>query len=171
MISHFTCSKKEDITLQDIDIQYFSSLKQIKKSVWNQGAAPNDIFLQYDYLSVLENFPPLNMSFAYIVFFSEKNPIGAAYFQITPFDAASSLKNSNPTSLFIAKQLNFNVLVIGNALLTGEHGFYFSRTIEKEIQDRISYLSQKVRELEISEAKISAENSRYVLNWNLPFKN
>ena len=115
MITHFTCSKKENITLQDIDIQYFSSLKQIAKSVWNQGTAPNDIFLQYDYLSVLENFPPLNMSFAYIVFFEEKNPIGVAYFQITPFDAASSLKNSSPASLFIAKQLNFNVLIIGIA--------------------------------------------------------
>ena len=137
MISYFSCTKKEKITLQDIDLQYFSSLKQIKKSVWNQGAAPDDIFLQYDYLSVLENFPPVNMSFAYIVFFKKKNPIGVAYFQVSPFDASSSIKDTDSTKYWIAKQLKFNALIIGNALLTGEHGSYFSEVIEQNEREQL----------------------------------
>jgi hypothetical protein len=147
MISHFSCNKKEKIKLQDIDIQYFNSLKQVKKSVWNQGAAPNDVFLQYNYLSVLENFPPVNMSFAYIIFFDEKNPIGVAYFQISPFDASSSIKDSSSTKYWIAKQLKFNALIIGNALLTGEHGHYFSSAIVQEDQEKL--LLQAIEKVQI----------------------
>jgi Peptidogalycan biosysnthesis/recognition len=147
MISHFSCNKKEKITLQDIDIQYFSTLKQIKKSVWNQGAAPDDVFLQYDYLSVLENFPPANMSFAYVIFFNEKNPIGVAYFQVSPFDASASIKDTSSTKYWIAKQLKFNVLVIGNALLTGEHGFHFSETITQAEQEKL--LLQAVEKVQL----------------------
>ena len=148
MISHFTCSKKEIKTVQDIDIQYFSALKQIKKSVWNQGAPPNDLFLQYDYLSVLENFPPINMSFAYIVFFAKKKSIGVAYFQISPFDASSSIKDDSPSKKWIANQFKFNALVIGNTLLTGEHGYYFEPSVAKEIQENLLLESIK---------KVSAE--------------
>ena len=91
--------------------------------------------MQFEYLSFLEKFPPQGLSFAYVVFFQDERPVGAAYFQISIFDVAKSLSGYfskgklNSMSESIAKSLNFNSLVSGNLLLTGEHGFYFKPEI------------------------------------------
>jgi hypothetical protein len=135
MISTLICKNETSTIAQDIDIQYFKSIKLIGEKIWNEAAPSNDIFLQFDYLNLLEDFPPINMTFAYIVFSQGKKTIGVAYFQNSPFDASKSLKNKSYNSNWLSAQLQFQALIVGNALLTGEHGFYFSPSIPKEKQE------------------------------------
>ena len=120
---------------------YFSEIAQAGKVLWDAASAPVDVFLQYDYLSFLEKYPPAGLSFAYLLFFRDDVAVGAAYFQISLFDVAKSLSGYfskgklNAMSESIAKSLNFNSLVSGNLLLTGEHGFYFKPEIEAAQQN------------------------------------
>ncbi|MFZ4543246.1 MAG: hypothetical protein ACOYOA_04295 [Saprospiraceae bacterium] len=123
-----------------ITLEYYTSIEQISKEEWTLASSPQDVFLQYDYLSFLEKFPPIGLSFAYVIYYSDHKPVGAAYFQISGFDVSKSLsgyfsKGKLPAfSEALAKSLKFNSLVSGNLLLTGEHGFYFKPVVESQRQ-------------------------------------
>lgn len=148
-----------------IEIQYFPSIKLAGKAIWNAASAPEDVFLQYDYLSFLENFPPAGLSFAYIIYYKNSVPVGTGYFQISFFDVVKSLSGYftkgklNAVSESLAKSLNFNSLVSGNLLLTGEHGFYFKPEIQNYGQN---LMLQGIR---LVNAKIKKEGRGASLNF------
>lgn len=110
-------------------------------------AAPNDnSFLQFPFLKAIENAPPNGMRFAYLVFYQKEKPFGVAYCQITPFRVGESVQTADEKDKYpclvrafgrIVRNLvadkNRNLLVCGNLLLTGEHGFHFPETLDKEI--------------------------------------
>jgi Acetyltransferase (GNAT) domain len=120
---------------------FFRSIEAAGRD-WDTAAPPDDLFLQRSYLSVLENNPPKGMLFGYLVFYKDEEPVGVALCQIKSFRADESLNEpeaSGQCSCFftavghwlkrrIAGQFTFNVLVCGNLLLTGEHGYYFDKT-------------------------------------------
>ena len=157
---------KSNIILQTIDIQYFKSINDIGEILWNNAAPPDNLFLQYDYLAMLERIPPEGMSFAYCLFFDESQALGVAYFQIKGFDAAASIrsyieKGKLPSfAESIAKPLNFNTLVSGNLLLTGEHGFYFQPQMPEDLR------AKKMTEaIEIVSENIAKEGRGASLNF------
>ncbi|TAK38593.1 MAG: GNAT family N-acetyltransferase [Saprospiraceae bacterium] len=100
---------------------------------------PDNVFLQRTYLVTLENNPPRGMQFTYLIFYEGSSPIGIAYCQISNFRPEKSirdlsLKDKYPCIIrafarnfknFVASKLDHNLLVCGNLLLTGEHGFHF----------------------------------------------
>ncbi len=132
------CKERKKIqnpNLQNIDIQYFKSIQLIDKETWNEAAPANDLFLQYDYLLFLEKFPPDSGSFAYVVFTQHGKNIGVAYFQIGYFDAEKSIHSDSLFVKSITRQINFKALILGNALVTGEHAYYFDQSISKENQE------------------------------------
>ncbi len=106
---------------------------------WDAAAPKNDFFLQRPYLEVLEKNPPLGMRFAYTVFYKNQQPIGVAYCQIKYFKADDNIRDLTSTEkdacFFtalgnwfkkkIAGQVAADVLILGNMLLTGEHGYHF----------------------------------------------
>lgn len=101
-------------------------------SVWQQAAPANDVFLNIPYLRALQAAPPRGMEFRYLVLFDENTPIGVALCQILHFHAGSSMNYSDKPSgwvekakRWIADRYETEVLVCGNLLLTGSHGFWF----------------------------------------------
>ena len=50
--------------------------------VWDSVAPKENLFLQSTYLQTLENFPPEKMSFRYIIYYKDNQPVGIAYNQI-----------------------------------------------------------------------------------------
>lgn len=145
----------------DYSIQITNNIKDIQE-VWNTVAPKENLFLQSAYLQTLENFPPEKMSFRYIAFYKENQPIGIAYNQIFKLNVEDSLQQnneeentnkanclirafSNAVKKWFIKRAEFNLLICGNLLLTGEYGFHFNTAINEPktaslIQDALDTL-------------------------------
>lgn len=135
-------------TNSEIKIQISSSITPIK-AIWDQAASNENLFLQTDYLEMLEKFPPEKMSFRYIIFFEGKTPIGVSYHQIFKLKVEDSINKEEATKeeekkgyclinaisgaikKWFIKRADFNLLISGNLLLTGEYGFYFDTKYDK----------------------------------------
>lgn len=142
-------------------IQVKNSIQEIKET-WDSVAPKNNLFLQSTYLQTLENYPPEKMSFRYIVFYKDNLPIGIAYNQIFKLNVEDSLQQnneeentnksnclirafSNAVKKWFIKRAEFNLLICGNLLLTGEYGFHFNIPISEQqtaslIQDSLDAL-------------------------------
>ncbi len=117
-------------------------------SEWDDAAPADNLFLQRSYLAVLEANPPLGMRFAYLVFKQNESPVGVAICQIKYFKGDDNINESEHeadreacffTGLAkwlkrrVAGMMAADILICGNMLLTGEHGYYFDyQKISKE---------------------------------------
>jgi len=146
-------------------IQVTQSIQAIK-AIWDQAAPKDNIFLQSAYLEMLELFPPEKMSFRYVLFYKNEQVVGIAYNQVYRLKMEDSInenaeeeeKESSPFCILTAiskavkkwfiKQADFNLLICGNLLLTGEYGFHFNNTIEKaEAASLVQDSMESVQEL------------------------
>lgn len=108
---------------------------------WDAAAPPDNLFLQRAYLSVLESHPPEGMRFGYLVFYGDNEPVGVAVCQIKYFKADDNINDEekeNPKEpcffsglakwfkRWVAGKVAADILICGNMLLTGEHGFWFN---------------------------------------------
>ncbi len=121
-----------------ISVSMFRSVDDVPLSNWEFLASQPNFFLQKEYLSIVEKNPPLGMKFCYFFFYKEKAPVGIAIGQVQYFKADRSINNEEKkdapcffTTFFrflkglVSSQVEFNILVNGSLLLTGENGFYF----------------------------------------------
>jgi hypothetical protein len=110
---------------------------------WTACLSEGHAFLGVKYLCALEEANPLNMRFNYLIFKRLGTPIGIAYFQLTHFNAKESIKiqaaedpNCRWTALsnclkgLVASHVDFDALVCGNLLVTGENGYCFVDGVE-----------------------------------------
>lgn len=118
---------------------FFRSIESAGRD-WDHGAPANNIFLQRPYLRILEANPPEGMRFGYLVFYKEESPIGVALCQFKYFkgdDNIADLETPSKEPCFfgglskwfkrwVAGKAAADILICGNLLLTGEHGFYFN---------------------------------------------
>jgi len=125
-----------------ISWQPFDSIDQLKPLI--QDLKCDDVFMSVPFLQSLEYSRPRDIEFRYLVFFQNEKPIGWAYVQVIPINLAKSLEfESNESGMFaniylqlkkwLASFVDYKVLVLGNMLLTGEHGFYFDANISQKL--------------------------------------
>lgn len=121
--------------------RFFRSIEAAGRD-WDLAAPAADVFLQRPYLSIVEKTPPKGMRFGYLVFYKNELPIGVALCQIKYFRAEESIQEqsasqttkdacffsglSNWFKRQVAGWVAADILICGNLLLTGEHGFYFN---------------------------------------------
>lgn len=119
---------------------FFRSIEAAGRD-WDAAAPPHDLFLQRPYLSALEANPPLGMRFGYLVFYQGNDPVGVALCQIKFFKGDDNINESEHgvgskdpcffSSLgkwfkrWVAGIVAADILICGNMLLTGEHGYWF----------------------------------------------
>lgn len=117
---------------------FFRSIEAAGRD-WDMAAPDHDIFLQRDYLSILEANPPIGMRFAYLVFYQNECPVGVGLCQIKYFKGDDNIVDLevprkdpcffNGLALWfkrwVAGKAAADILICGNMLLTGEHGYYF----------------------------------------------
>ena len=134
------------ISSSGISVSVFRTVEEIPQENWAFAALQPNHFLQKEYLSVVEKNPPLRMKFCYFFFYKDKAPIGIAIGQIQYFKADKSINNDEKkngpcffTTFFrflkglVSSKVEFNILVNGSLLLTGENGSYFdSKAIKDE---------------------------------------
>lgn len=106
---------------------------------WDVAAPAHDLFLQRRYLSVVEANPPQGMRFGYLVFYKGNTPVGVALCQIKYFKGDDNIADldvprKDPCFFnglakwfkrWVAGMAAADILICGNMLLTGEHGYYF----------------------------------------------
>jgi predicted N-acyltransferase len=129
----------KDFVLLENDIQVTISDKIEVCSDWSKIAKNQTLFLQPDYLKALENCPPEGMRFAYLTFYKNEQPCGIAYAQIFKFSTYESLKHhssfNDKSAKFLglkkwfAYRLEFDSIVCGNVLMTGEYGYQFDNQL------------------------------------------
>ena len=121
-----------------IRYSFFRSIEAAGQD-WDAAAPEHDIFLQRSYLSVLEHHPPHGMRFGYLVFYKADNPVGVALCQIKFFKGDDNINDldvqSKDPCFFnalakwikrrVASMAAADILICGNMLLTGEHGYHF----------------------------------------------
>ncbi|MBL7807563.1 MAG: GNAT family N-acetyltransferase [Saprospiraceae bacterium] len=133
-------------SLLNLSLRYslFRSIDAAEKD-WDQAAPEHDLFLQSAYLRILETNPPLGMRFGYLVFYLQDEPVGIALCQIKYFkgdDNIADLDVSRKDPCFfgglamwfkkwVAGKAAADILICGNMLLTGEHGYYFKPIINQ----------------------------------------
>ncbi|MDX1685331.1 MAG: GNAT family N-acetyltransferase [Saprospiraceae bacterium] len=159
------------------EILIFNRISEIR-DMWND-LAPNNIFLQDAYLSVVERYPPKGLTpFYALVRDDEGQYVGKIYFQLKKFKAQESLtfeKGSKCPSFFstlgyylkeyVAKKVEFKALGCGNLMLSGQHAFYFREDIPKVEQHIVVDMAIK----ELSELLSSKdENPSVVLLKDFP---
>lgn len=118
--------------------EFFRSIDAAGQA-WDIAAPTQDIFLQRPFLRVMEANPPLGMSFGYLVFYKKEEPVGIALCQIKYFKGEESLTDLEVPrqdacffgglakwfKRWVAGKTSADILICGNMLLTGEHGFSF----------------------------------------------
>ena len=136
-------NNKKPLSIEGFTFEIFHDVEDLPNN-WLVAAPPNNGFLHKPFLSALQDGHPAGMKFSYLIFYKKDQPIGVAYCQITPFSVGESVQNVDEKDRYpclvrafgrIVRNLvagkNRNLLVCGNLLLTGEHGFYFPDAVDK----------------------------------------
>lgn len=147
-----TAAQIETFALQEegLSIQVSYDLEAIQEA-WERLQPKDNIFLQSPYLLALQQFPPKQIKFCYLVFYKDNEPIGISYNQIFHLDASESVQDKDKAATtskracildmlrrtvksWVLRTSNFDLLVCGNILLTGEYGYYFGQNYSAEAQ-------------------------------------
>lgn len=149
-----------------IRYSFFRSIEAAGQD-WDTAAPPGDIFLQRPYLSVLEHNPPQGMRFGYLVFYKGDAPAGVALCQIKYFKGDDNITDldvqSKDPCFFnalgkwfkrrVASMAAADILICGNMLVTGEHGYWFDyrkirpleaiEALEKALSDVVDIMGRE----------------------------
>ena len=151
---------------KDISVVIYHSIHDVGEE-WNEAAPEHNLFLQKTYLQLLEDNPPEDVHFVYMLYYKKSKPIGVAIGQVGNFNAEKSINDNNepvekekpcPISRitnffksFVAKKVDITAFVCGNALLTGEsHNICFrnGEVSEEEeyhlLNDTIKYVQKEL---------------------------
>jgi hypothetical protein len=96
--------------------------------------AINNIFLSKEYLTILENAVPKNMTCHFIGLFLNEELVGLAlsqYIDLSDVHSFGERDHCLKTKVreFVFKRISSNVLVMGNNMLTGQNGCCFSNKL------------------------------------------
>jgi hypothetical protein len=145
---------------KDISVLIYHSINDVNGD-WNAAAPEHNLFLQKKYLQLLENNPPENVHFVYMLYYKRSKPIGVAIGQVGNFSAEKSINENNepdekenPSTLsivtnfiksFFAKKGDSTALVCGNALLTGESHNICFREGEVSVEEEFHILNDTMK--------------------------
>ncbi len=126
-------------------ISLYDSIFDIEEE-WSSVAEGKDIFFSIGFLKVLEKFPASQIKPYYGVVKEDNVPVGIIYFQSKYVKLRENLRKSgiepkngiekiNEKIKFAAVCcINFHTIVCGNLLLTGNYGFCFKESIDRDQQ-------------------------------------
>ena len=154
----------------------YDSVSRIKKEHWNTVASYGSEFLNFPFLTVLENQRPDNMHFHYAIIYDKAKPVAIAYFQVIDFSSESFgdflEKDNSDYSCIVtdyitnhitnhiiktADRINLRLLICGNACISGEHGFTcIPETDKTKAIDALAAVIHSISKAEKTRGKIAA---------------
>lgn len=142
-----------------LEFVVYDSISSMPLAEWDGCNADNDIFLSSAYLAALEQAPPANMTFKYVIFRQKGMPAAIGYFQVIELThrlhrpAVESPGTANNTVMDdlhhklvrIGDHISHRILVCGNALLSGEHGYAFRGIDEKTALQAVAQAAFEIK--------------------------
>lgn len=130
-------------TDKDFRLKIFQRLEDTPND-WELAQPVENQFLQRPFLSAIEKYPPSDYEFVYLIFYRNNHPVGVCYCQLLEFKTGGTIRDEADNGVWtkavsylrglIVDKIKIKTLVCGNALLTGEHAFYFRGDIPEEKQ-------------------------------------
>jgi len=132
---------------------------------WAELVHDRNVFLGSPFLSALQSSPPTGMQNRYLLLREAGQTVGVILLQLIEYRLKETLKGLDGSGIKSWRQklsyrfadiLNFNLLVIGNLLLSGEHAFLFREGVlirEKGVSLILEALPKIKRELQQSEGQ------------------
>lgn len=116
-------------------LRVYNDIRDIA-SLWDSLVPREDPYWSAQFLASLQDRPPGQYDFRYLVFYTDGQPVGVAYIQIVDFSAWRSISGDlsqrprgvSLTRWFrktVARILNFNALIVGNTTISGPYAFHF----------------------------------------------
>ncbi len=146
-------AERSSLSIEGFCVRFYDSINDINTVERSLILPKHNLFLNAEYLQILENNPPEGMQFQYMVFCLKDEPVGFAQCQIEHFEAdrAVSGQNSNSTNTtpgfidtmakymkgFVASKVEFYTLLCGSLLLTGEHAYHFTSRVESSLHFKL----------------------------------
>lgn len=136
-------SDREVTSIANLPLTYtiFRTVETIPRQEWESLVPQSETCLRYPFLCGIESAAHTDMDFRYVLFYQDQRPVAFAMFQVIRFDVGKigpyARHTGESRNLFqeaghalsriakdISRRFSIRMLVLGNAFLTGEHGFY-----------------------------------------------
>ncbi len=140
------------VITNDFSFTLFDKADKVNKSEWQSITEQQTVFLEIDFLNLLENCEGTKLLSRYIIIYKNKVACGIIYFQIIDFkaevfgsiidDKVEKIKSTH-VQLFEKyleakkEETILRLFTCGNNLVSGEYGFKFLNKISKESQSEI----------------------------------
>ncbi|MDF2449200.1 MAG: hypothetical protein K0R26_1704 [Bacteroidota bacterium] len=149
----------------------FEDIAEVPQTEWSTALRNNNVFLSYEYLSVLHQEKTPHFRFRYVIVYNRSTPIGVVYFQINDFSASlfgelvdkqiKELKSKKASVFqkYIEKNENETIMRLvtcGNNFISGEHGFYLDVNSKKTVFKLVEGVIDCVSRAEKLRGRISA---------------
>jgi hypothetical protein len=153
----------------------FESAKRIAAEDWDVVANADAVFLNRQYLSVVEKCGNSSLKGRYVVLYANMKPCGIFYFQVLDlgaevfeglFSVPSEESRSARLKLFESyvaskkDEVLMRLFTLGNNLVSGNYGFLFLSSVKKE---KVSELLLQITEVVSKEEKLSGTISAILL--------
>lgn len=157
---------------KNFDFIVFDHAAEVDVESWNEVLNHSNVYLELDYLKLLETTPGGNFQSRYVILFHNNKASAIAYFQVIDFKASvfgdlidskvNQLK-SHRARLFehyldkSGEDVVMRLLTCGNNVVSGEHAFLFKEKLSVSHQFKvIEELIDKISKKEKLRGKISA---------------
>lgn len=163
---------KRDKLEKNFDYIVYDKTSEVDSESWKSVLQHKNLYLELDYLKILENTPSNNFQSRFVILFHNHKPSAIAYFQVIDFQASlfgelldSKLNQikSHRTRLFEhyidknGEEVFMRLLTCGNNVVSGEHAFLFKEKLSISHQFKIiEALIEKLSKREKLRGKISA---------------
>lgn len=124
----------------------FKNAAEINAAQWDALLPADNLLLQREYLQSLEHSTGSEICYRYLLIEHNRQPVGLGYFQVISFKGSNVVNAAVPADAPWTKKLTaalqtvvvrlirnvqMNLLVSGNAFVTGDYGFYFTPGFKK----------------------------------------
>lgn len=166
--SHYKREKLE----KNFDFITYDSASEVDVDSWNEVLQNKNLYLDLNYLGLLENTPSGNFVSRFVILFHNNKPAAIAYFQVIDFkasvfgdilDSKVNQVKSHRARLFehyidkSGDDVVMRLLTCGNNIVSGEHAFLFKEKLSDSHQFKIiEELIERIGKREKLRGKISA---------------
>lgn len=141
----------------------FDDVNNVEKSHWDEVLQGKNIFLDLEYLRILDQISRKNFQSRYVIVYNHNEPFAIVYFQVIDFKAGTfgDLLDSKVNQLKSTRAQLFEryiegnrdevimrLLTCGNNIVSGEHAFMFREKLDKQqefkvVEDLIDRIGSK----------------------------
>lgn len=175
--------KKKGKLEKNFDFVVYDNAEEVDPEEWDSVLNHSNVFLELDYLKILDKTPTGNFQSRYVIIYNKNAPFAIAYFQVIDFkssvfgdimDSQVNQLKSHKARLFEhyldknKDEVVMRLLTCGNNVVSGEHAFLFKEKLSVTHQFKIiEELIDKMGSKEKLRGKISAV---LVKDFNKPIK-